>query len=122
MNNLTKQHYWSQIGSSNKRGVKFDLTYEQWLEIWESSGFAHLRGRGKGKYCMARHNDIGPYAVGNVSIMPISQNASDAHKGKPKPYTNTAEYKQKVSKGIRRTQSVSQCPYCSKQIKGNGFT
>tara|TARA_R110001632_G_scaffold25086_1_gene69213 strand:+ start:87 stop:446 length:360 start_codon:yes stop_codon:yes gene_type:complete len=93
MNNLTKHAYQKQKWLSKKRDISFDLTYEQWLEIWESSGFAHLRGRGRGKYCMARHGDIGPYNVDNVSIISFEQNLSDGHKGKSKP----AEQRDKMS-------------------------
>jgi len=49
--------------------IEFKLTYEEWLDIWASSGFAHLRGRKRGQYVMSRHNDIGNYEVGNGLIL-----------------------------------------------------
>ena len=82
MNNLTKKHYWTHKSTAKQRGIDFDLTYEEWLDIWMSSGFAHLRGVGKGKYCMSRHNDIGSYCIDNVSIIPHDKNAGDGQRGK----------------------------------------
>ena len=69
-----------------KRGVPFLLTFEEWCDIWIQSGLYHLRGRGKGLYCMSRYGDQGPYAVGNVYINLFSQNSRDYHLGKPKPH------------------------------------
>lgn len=62
------------------RAVGWELTFDEWRGIWADSGVAALRGRGKGKYCMARHGDRGPYATGNVSIQPNEQNGFDAAK------------------------------------------
>ena len=99
MNNLTKQHFGYQRRSAKGRGIDFELTYEEWLDIWMSSGFAHLRGKGTGTYCMARHNDIGPYAVGNVSIITFEQNVIDGNKdtAKPKNLPEHAEWRKKLS-------------------------
>ena len=62
------------------RGVAWELTYKEWADIWDASGKSELRGSGKGKYCMARHGDAGPYAVSNVSIQLTTQNSFDAAK------------------------------------------
>ena len=62
--------------------IEMRLTFEQWWEIWEASGKYNLYGKGKGKYCMSRYNDIGHYEVGNVFIQLHSANAGQAHKGK----------------------------------------
>ena len=94
MNNLTKLDYQKQRANAKCRGIDFDLTYEEWLEIWISSGFAHLRGNGIGKYCMGRHNDIGPYSVDNVSIISSQKNSSDS-KGSLN-YKHTEESKAKI--------------------------
>jgi len=137
MNNLTKGHFGYQRRSAKQRNIDFELTYEEWLEIWMSSGFAHLRGKGTGTYCMARHNDIGPYAVGNVSIISFEQNVIDGNKGtsKPKNGPEYAEWRKKLSiankgnphsaerrkaikAGVRRTRTTEQCPHCPRQIRG----
>lgn len=52
----------------NGNRVTFDLTYEQWLSIWQASGKLHLRGCHKGCYVMSRKDDLGSYTVGNVYI------------------------------------------------------
>ncbi len=63
-----------------QRGVGWELTFQEWRDIWESSGKVALRGRGKGKYCMARNGDTGPYRADNVSIQSVEQNSFDAAK------------------------------------------
>ncbi len=77
----TKEHLrkWRTVwniarNDSKRRGISFDLTFEQWLEIWESSGHLHERGRRRDQYQMARTGDVGPYAVGNVSIITCREN------------------------------------------------
>jgi NUMOD3 motif len=61
--------YQSQKGRAKKRGIPFLLTEAQWQQIWDESGKWHLRGRGKGKYCMSRFFDRGAYEIGNVRIV-----------------------------------------------------
>ena len=99
MNNLTNRHYHAQKANAKVRGIPFELTYEEWLDIWMSSGFAHLRGKGIGKYCMGRYNDTGPYAVGNVCIIPHEKNVYDGNKdtAKPKNGPEHAEWRRKLS-------------------------
>lgn len=67
-----------QKAAAKYRGVAWDMTFEEWLQIWESSGKYELRGNQKGCYCMARTGDTGPYKVGNVSIVKQEQNHKDA--------------------------------------------
>ena len=62
-----------------KRGIDFELTYEQWMEIWLASGQILNRGMELGQYVMGRNNDTGPYAIGNVSIITGAQNVHDAN-------------------------------------------
>lgn len=59
------------------RGVEFLLTFEQWLAIWVASGQLDKRGCRRGQYVMARCNDVGPYAEGNVQIVPSERNNSE---------------------------------------------
>lgn len=77
-----KQAFKSQITTSKKRNIAFLLTFDEWTKIWNDSGHWHERGRRLGEYHMARFGDKGPYAVGNVSIIPGSKNRSDANKGR----------------------------------------
>ena len=78
---LEKAMYKTQYGqhkqNANRRKINFELTYEQWLEIWGDK--ISLRGVGRGKYCMARNNDQGPYSVDNVKIIPFEENNKEQH-------------------------------------------
>ena len=65
---------------AGRRSVGWELTFQQWLGLWVDSGNASLRGSGRGKYCMARNGDAGPYRIGNVSIQLCTQNSFDGAK------------------------------------------
>lgn len=71
--------YRQQHKNAKARGVGWELTFRQWVSIWEASGKEHLRGRGAGRYCMARIGDSGPYAIGNVEIVSNAQNVRDGY-------------------------------------------
>lgn len=68
----------SQKNNANHRNIGWELNLWQWWRIWDESGRWADRGRGAGKYVMARIGDEGPYSVGNVEIMPAMKNNSDA--------------------------------------------
>jgi hypothetical protein len=70
--------FTAQKHSAQRRGISFDLTFAQWLEIWQSSGRLLNRGAHKGQYVMARFRDRGPYAVGNVKIILFEDNIKEA--------------------------------------------
>jgi hypothetical protein len=72
--------YLSQRTKSFRRGVGWEITFPEWLSIWMESGNWTNRGIGIGKYCMARHGDVGPYRVGNVSIQLVEVNSRDGIK------------------------------------------
>lgn len=72
-----KQKYHQQKGNAKSRGVDFHLTFEEWWDIWQQSGFWDKRGKQVGQYCMSRIGDTGPYAVGNVFIQLASDNMMD---------------------------------------------
>ena len=74
-----------QRRTAAQRNIKFQLTYEQWLQIWMDSGHLPQRGKGEGMYVMSRHGDKGPYAVGNVSIILHAENVRDGRLGKKFP-------------------------------------
>lgn len=74
--------YLQQKSNAQSRKKEFKLSFDEWLDIWESSGKLALRGRGKGKYCMCRVNDTGAYEVGNVFIDLCTYNTFAGNKGK----------------------------------------
>ncbi len=82
--------YDRQRWNALRRGIAFELTFAQWLEIWEQSGQLENRGRRSGQYVMSRNGDQGPYAVGNVSIKTTGRNLAEScerinRAGKSKP-------------------------------------
>jgi hypothetical protein len=71
-----KQFYMQRTHAA-QRGIAWLLTFAMWWSIWQHSGRYFLRGRGRGRYCMARFGDKGPYAVGNVHIVTNEQNQAE---------------------------------------------
>ena len=76
----------SQRIRAKQRQIEFKLTFDEWWDIWQSSGKWEQRGCHKGQYVMSRYNDIGAYEVGNVFIQTTEENLS-ATQGvsRPKP-------------------------------------
>ena len=66
--------YYAQRNSAAKRGIPFLLTYDEWFEIWSSSGRLTERGKRRDQYCMARKGNVGPYAINNVIIITNAEN------------------------------------------------
>lgn len=69
-----RSKYTAHKAHAARRGIEFHLTFGEWWSLWEPH--YHNRGRGKGKLCMCRTLDRGPYAVGNVRI---DYNVSNGH-------------------------------------------
>ena len=104
---MIKRRFTFQLVRAAQRGIEWCLTFEEWLDVWQRSGHSHERGRGRGRYVMARRGDIGPYSVGNVEIILYEQNSRDARTNNPEAARLS---------GIRRTGSgrgwtfVKKCP------------
>jgi len=124
MRDPNKIAYAGQKFMAKKRGIDFLLSYEEWLHIWETSGKLPLRGRGRGKYCMARNNDIGPYALHNVTIQLNEKNISDGNKDRWKNKFVSQETKNKIrlarqkQKNIGNDRTTHICTKCNKIITG----
>ncbi len=56
--------YARQVSGAKRRGVGWEITFEQWLEWWGAD--LALRGSGPDDLQMCRHGDEGPYALGNI--------------------------------------------------------
>ena len=69
------REYRQHANNAQKRGIPFELSFYEWLGIWINSGKFERRGSGKGRYCMGRIGDAGPYAVGNVFICEHGENS-----------------------------------------------
>lgn len=73
-----KQKYNSQKQTSSKRNIDWLFTFDTWIQLWVDSGHWADRGKTKGKYCMSRFADQGPYSADNVFIQQASANVKDA--------------------------------------------
>lgn len=69
---LAKKSYWSQKSSAKRRGIEFNLTFEQWWDLWKP--FYQNRGRGIEQFVMCRKLDQGAYELGNVTIGTVKSN------------------------------------------------
>jgi len=67
--------YTNQKNKAAKRGIEFNLTFEEWLEWW-GDDLIH-RGRKRNQLQMCRHNDTGPYEVGNIYKGTQAENYQD---------------------------------------------
>lgn len=100
-----KCRYWQQINNAKRRGIEFNMSYEEWLYVWLSSGHFDQRGKGRNKYVMARHGDTGPYEIGNVKIVTNYVNCSEATAGIKK----TKEHAKKLRKILDKNRQTVPC-------------
>jgi hypothetical protein len=95
-----RDKYTEQKHGAFRRGITWNITFEEWWNFWQQSGKWDLRGRKKGQYCMCRFGDIGPYEIGNIYIDLATTNAGLSHLGKPSPKKGvkmTAQGKSKLN-------------------------
>lgn len=78
-----QQAFRQQRAAAADRGIEWNFDFASWLLVWQQSGHLDQRGRGVGRYCMARFGDTGPYAPGNVRICLQEENTSEAFQTKP---------------------------------------
>lgn len=71
---MYERQYKAHKASAKQRGIEFDMSFVRWLTIWHESGYLLLRGRGAGRYVMARYGDQGGYTADNVDIVPSEVN------------------------------------------------
>jgi hypothetical protein len=77
-----KKQFDGQKNNAKLRGIEFLFTFEEWKDWWIATGKWEQRGKGRGKYCMMRKGDVGPYSIENVFCGTNEQNAIDCHQGK----------------------------------------
>lgn len=74
-----KGKYRQQKANAKRRGILFLLTFAEWYGVWQDSGrWPQRGGRKLAHYVMSRKGDTGAYEVGNVEIVPLPTNASQA--------------------------------------------
>jgi hypothetical protein len=67
--------YTNQKNKATKRGIKFLLTFAEWLEWWGDD--LYRRGRKRNDLQMCRFDDAGHYELGNIYKGTQSQNYQD---------------------------------------------
>lgn len=77
MQKLRNAYNVQKYDATKRRGISFELTFEEWLDIWVRSKRLQQRGNVRGKYVMARFGDQGPYAIENVRIVSVEQNSRE---------------------------------------------
>lgn len=119
----THKRYWrtykDHMYSAKQRGVTFNLTFGQWINIWEASGQLDNRGRRVGQYVMGRYNDKGAYEVGNVKIILASVNNSEGNLGRVITPAQKAKFSATVT---GRKMSFEHRKAISKALKGHVTT
>jgi uncharacterized membrane protein len=93
-----KQKYNRQKFNAKPRGIPFLITFEEWCYVWEQSGKWEQRGKGRGKYVMARFGDKGAYEIGNVFIQLHGDNLKDANIGISRPKSEETKLKMREAK------------------------
>jgi len=77
--------YHQHKGKALYRGIEFLLTFEEWWEIWQTSGKWEQRGRRRDQYVMARFGDQGAYEYGNVKICLVAENVGESNQDMDHP-------------------------------------
>ena len=68
--------YKSHQRRASRSNIPFEISFDDWLTIWKTSG--HYEERSPTGYVMCRVGDEGPYAKDNVFIAKASDNKRDA--------------------------------------------
>lgn len=71
-----KSRYNDQKGAARKRGIAFNLTFEQWDQWFLNQGIDRNIPQGKDAncWCMCRFNDQGSYDLNNIYLDTNSNN------------------------------------------------
>lgn len=72
-----KGQFSVQKRKAKQRGIDWELSFDEWWTIWQESGHWEQRGDHRGKYCMSRRGDVGPYSKENVYINEFSENTRE---------------------------------------------
>lgn len=96
---IAHQRFCEQRMRANQRKIGWELSFADWWEIWSESGLWHMRGRQHANSAvMARRGDIGPYSVGNVYIITLSDNFVESWESAPnRCHGGRVKHIQKVS-------------------------
>lgn len=74
----TKEQFQNHRQRAKRKGIPFELTFDEWYKIWIDSGHYHNKGTKRGQYVMSRYGDKGGYTVDNVHIQTVGENTREA--------------------------------------------
>ena len=94
---IYRKAYTQHKSNAKFRGVEFLFAFEQWRDWWIATGKWELRGRGRGKYCMRRNGDVGPYSIDNVFCGTNEENVRDGNLGK----AVSQETREKIAEALK---------------------
>jgi hypothetical protein len=60
--------YYANKRNAVKRGVRYELTFKQWLDVWGDSILIRNRGKGDKRFRLERIDKAQGYTVGNVHL------------------------------------------------------
>ena len=95
--------YARQKAMAKIRNIDWDISFDDWYNIWIQSGKYEQRGRGVGKYCMSRKGDTGPYSKDNVYINECVKNSGDKFRG-------TKQSLETIAKRVKALTGVKHSP------------
>lgn len=79
MKNPSRRKWRSKKQCAKRRGIDFNLTYEDYMLLLEKAGITYLDvGLGSDAYCLARYNDEGDYSVNNCRFITNRENNKEA--------------------------------------------
>lgn len=71
--NTPKGIFSAQKRKAKQRGIKWELSFDEWWKVWEESG--KWNQRGVDGYAMCRNGDSGSYSMDNVRIDTFKNNS-----------------------------------------------
>ncbi|CAB4165976.1 hypothetical protein UFOVP849_8 [uncultured Caudovirales phage] len=100
-----------QKNQAQWRGEGWDITFDQWKQLWDQSGQWHNRGRSRDCYCMTRRNVELTWTPDNVMIITREEHSriqsAMAHAG----YRSPAQIRRRLKLGLpldkRKTRKKS---------------
>lgn len=81
--NVEKDAWNHLLRSAQKRGIRVELTYEEFVKWGQDNNYFQEKGRGKGKASIGRiESHVKVYSLANIFKQEYSENSSDgAHYG-----------------------------------------
>lgn len=76
---LVRKAWLAFKAGAKRRGIPVEMSFEEWWQLWAPHWHQRQRMSMRGmEIVMGRHGDVGPYSVGNVSMISRRRNAEDA--------------------------------------------